>query len=134
MLADKNHHLAQRDSVKSQDLAMDDLLLLQDGHCLKEHALAVCQFESRHNELEISANSLSTLVHLVANSMGTTLVPEIALAQLLQNQNELAVIKLAETSPHRELAFIVRQTYPGFDKLEQLRSFVRQVLKSHFHE
>jgi len=62
------------------DLARAHLMLLKDGHCLTEHALAACKLEnvSAHS---FSATSLSTLIQLVAGKIGSTLVPEIALEQ-----------------------------------------------------
>lgn len=126
-----NEALAKHAFVKSADLNSYDLLLLEDGHCLKDHALAACQLEAKHSELEIRANSLSTLVHLVANKMGATLVPEIALSQLLANQKELAAIKLEEPGPHRELAFIVRPTYPDLAKIENLKEMMKRCLNKH---
>ena len=62
------------------------LMLLEEGHCLKDHALAVCQLAETgmHN---LSATSLETLVQLVAGKMGSTLVPEMAVASLVARFN-----------------------------------------------
>ena len=63
------------------DLARTHLMLLKDGHCLTEHALAACKLETVATH-SFSATSLSTLIQLVAGKIGSTLVPEIAVEQL----------------------------------------------------
>src|SRR5262249_25557201 len=64
--------------VKPEQLA-DDLLLLKDGHCLREHALAACQFADRALTEGFEATSLPTLVQMVDNGIGTTLLPKLAI-------------------------------------------------------
>ena len=63
------------------DLARTHLMLLKDGHCLTEHALAACKLETVATH-SFSATSPSTLIQLVAGKIGSTLVPEIAVEQL----------------------------------------------------
>ena len=57
---------------------------------------------------------------MVAGRMGTTIVPEMALDQLVSNSNELHAVHLNETSPHRRIAFIVRPNYAGVTNIEIL--------------
>jgi LysR family hydrogen peroxide-inducible transcriptional activator len=119
--------------VKSKRIRADQidphrLMLLEEGHCLKDHALAVCHLAEAgaHN---LSATSLATLVQLVAGKMGSTLVPEMAVASLVDNNPDLRKIPLAEAGPHREIAFIVRPTYPGVRDIEVLEALFQQELK-----
>ena len=99
-------------SAAVDDLARSHLMLLKDGHCLTEHALAACKLENISNH-SFSATSLSTLIQLVAGKIGSTLVPEIALEQLVNGNAQLAKIPLEEPGPHRQLAFAIRPNYPG---------------------
>jgi LysR family hydrogen peroxide-inducible transcriptional activator len=101
------------------DLARTRLMLLKDGHCLTEHALAACKLEdvSSHS---FSATSLSTMIQLVAGKIGSTLVPEIALAQLVRENARLTSIPLEEPGPHRHLAIAIRPNYPGIANIEAL--------------
>ena len=105
--------------AKVDDLARTHLMLLKDGHCLTEHALAACKLKdvSPHG---FSATSLSTLIQLVAGKIGSTLVPEIALEQLVRENAQLATIPLAESGPHRQLAIAIRPNYPGMASVEAL--------------
>jgi LysR family hydrogen peroxide-inducible transcriptional activator len=112
------------------DLARTHLMLLKDGHCLTEHALSACKLEniSTHS---FSATSLSTLIQLVAGQMGSTLVPEIAMPQLVTDNPELASIPLEEPGPHRQLAIAIRPNYPGLTNIEALvQLFREELLKS----
>ena len=120
------------ESVRTKRIRADQidprrLMLLEEGHCLKDHALAVCQLAETgmHN---LSATSLETLVQLVAGKMGSTLVPEMAVASLVDGNRDLQKLPLAEAGPHREIAFIVRPTYPGVRSIETLRALFRREL------
>jgi LysR family hydrogen peroxide-inducible transcriptional activator len=117
--------------VTVDDLAESRLMLLKDGHCLTEHALSACKLEntSAHS---FSATSLSTLIQLVVGKMGSTLVPEIALEQLVESNSSLAPIPLDEPGPHRELAIVIRPNYPGMANVEALVKLFREELISAF--
>lgn len=121
-------------SVKTKRIRADQidatrLMLLEEGHCLKDHALAVCQLAETgtHN---LSATSLPTLVQLVAGKMGSTLVPEIAIASLVDGNSDLRKLPLAEAGPHREIALIVRPTYPGVHNIETLKALFKRELRT----
>lgn len=58
----------------------DQLLLLEDGHCLRDHAIAACSLQSLQTNRTLSATSLITLTHMVASGLGHTLLPELAIA------------------------------------------------------
>ena len=64
--------------------------------------------------------------------MGSTLVPEMALSQLVDNNPALARVPLAEPGPHREIAFIVRPNYPMLVNIETLQTLINEELKSSF--
>lgn len=111
---------ANKPVIRSQELEPARLMLLKEGHCLKDHALAACRLPavSKHG---LQATSLATLVQMAAGRMGSTLVPEMALGQLVAPNPDLVAIPLSEPGPHRELAFLVRPNYPGLHNIELLR-------------
>lgn len=73
-----DHPLSQCAHLAPGDLAGQDLLLLEDGHCLRDHALSVCKLPQTRAAAEVGATSLHTLVQMVAGGMGVTLLPKIA--------------------------------------------------------
>ena len=122
--------LATRTQIGDSELDPAKLMLLKEGHCLKDHALAACHLSdiSSHN---LSATSLHTLVQLVATEMGTTLVPAIAVPQLVDNNPLVAKVPLAEPGPHRAFAFVVRPNYPGLANIELMIQLFRRELQGH---
>lgn len=108
-----------------------NLILLSEGHCLKDHALAACHLSSSAAH-SLSATSLTTLIQLVRGKMGSTLVPETALDQLVDIYPELIKLPLEEHGPHRQLAFIFRPNYPNFGNIDALRKLSSSVLTEQF--
>jgi len=78
LVTPRNHPLSRREHLAPADLAGEDLLLLEDGHCLRDHALSVCKLPQSRAAAEVGATSLHTLVQMVAGGMGVTLLPKIA--------------------------------------------------------
>jgi LysR family transcriptional regulator, hydrogen peroxide-inducible genes activator len=77
-LAPEDHPLAKRNDLSPDQLQQDELLLLEDGHCLREHALSACRLAPSKRSSEVGATSLHTLVQMVAGGMGVTLLPKLA--------------------------------------------------------
>ena len=118
---------ASKQAIHSDDMKDANLMLLKEGHCLKEHALAACKLPSQ-SAYKLGGSSLSTLVELVVGKLGTTLVPEMALDQLVRNKPELVYLHLDEPGPHREIAFIVRANFPSLHNIEQLIELIKRTL------
>jgi len=121
--------LADQAEITSKQLEQSHLMLLKDGHCLKEHALAACKLEPSETDTSLASTSLNMLVQMVAGHMGSTLVPEMALDQLISSNSELKAVHLNEPGPHRRIAFITRPNYPGVKNIELLMEVFRQQLK-----
>ncbi|GLS27638.1 hydrogen peroxide-inducible genes activator [Marinibactrum halimedae] len=121
------NELSQLASVKSEDIRLSNLMLLKDGHCLKDHALAVCEVNI-NTPFSIGGSSLNTLVELVAGGLGTTLIPEMGLQQLVNHHPRLRAIPLNEPGPHRRIAFAVRPNYPALENIERLKKLLSSQL------
>lgn len=72
------HEMANRNTVSASDLCGDEMVLLEDGHCLSGQALDVCPAKQRQNRKRLQATSLETLRHMVATGSGYTLLPSLA--------------------------------------------------------
>ena len=125
----KNRFSSEKKRIRAKDLDTRELMLLKDGHCLKDHALAACNISKNSNNYQMAASNLNTLIELVAGDLGTTLVPEMAINQLLKTKQDLQKVLLNEPSPHRELAIIARPTYPLIENINLLRNFFEEELK-----
>ena len=120
---------AQKQAIHAKDMQHSNLMLLKEGHCLKDHALSACKLPS-HSLHSLGGSSLNTLIELVAGKLGTTLVPEMALEQLVNNKPELICRHLDEPGPHREIAFIVRPNFPSFGNIERLIELITATLNA----
>ncbi len=115
--------------ITSDELEVEKLMLLKDGHCLKEHALAACRLQHKKQYTDFDSASLHTLIQMVAGKLGTTLVPAMALDQLIYKESELRAIHLNEPSPHRKIALIIRPNYVRTGELTMLKDiFTKQLM------
>ena len=76
--APRGHKLLASSAVNLADLSGETVLLLAEGHCLREHALSVCRFDARDQARAVEATSLSTLIQMVDSGLGVTLLPKLA--------------------------------------------------------
>lgn len=102
------HRLAHAKSIRASDLALEELLLLEDGHCLRDHALSACSLESARRNIAFQGTSLHTLVQMVANGLGMTLLPQIALGAGLLRGLKLPVLELDTDAPYRKIGLVWR--------------------------
>lgn len=130
LAAHKSSPYADRKQVLSSQIDPNDLLLLQEGHCLKDHVLDACKIKSTENRSSLAGTSLYTLVQMVAGNLGTTLVPEMAVKQLSKESRDLRFIPLKEKGPHRSIAFISRLSYSGVNSLQELMKIFKDQLDS----
>lgn len=116
--------------ITSKEMEIERLMLLKDGHCLKDHALAACSLHQTKTNTRFDSTSLTTIIQMVAGKLGTTLVPQMALDQLINNDSELRAIHLGEPGPHRRLAFIIRPNYIGTSNVEALINIFKTELSN----
>jgi LysR family hydrogen peroxide-inducible transcriptional activator len=93
-------------TVRPEALETDDLILLEDGHCLRDHALAACGLENPRSAGDggaFAATSLHTLVQMVGSGLGVSLLPAMAVAAGLAEQAQITVLPLADGAPRREI-------------------------------
>jgi LysR family transcriptional regulator, hydrogen peroxide-inducible genes activator len=108
LVVPKAHALAKAARVAPAKVRAETLLLLEDGHCLKDHALSACGLSAPRVRDAFGATSLFTLVQMVDNGLGVTLLPELAIeAGLLKGTGLVAVP--VEGEPSRELALVWRK-------------------------
>jgi len=118
---------ALEDSVgplRPDALPHDQLLLLDEGHCLADQALEVCGLNQRPNRVDLGASSLATLTGLVAEGFGLTFLPEIALHS--ETPAGLALRRFAAPEPARTLALVRRESTEDADWAVDLATIFRE--------
>ncbi len=98
--------------VRPVDIDETRLLLLEDGHCLKDHALAACNRPEIRAEATMMGTSLHTMVQMVDNGLGVTILPGMALDSGILQGTEVAATPLATDNPTRTIALVWRKGSP----------------------
>ncbi len=106
----KSHRLAKTKRIKLADLSEERLLLLDEGHCLRDQALEVCRTVGAGENTGFRATSLETLRHMVAANGGSTLMPALALHPPAPVTDNVALIPFAAPQPHRRIALVWRRS------------------------
>jgi LysR family hydrogen peroxide-inducible transcriptional activator len=105
-----NHALAEKSTIKLQDLKGHTLLLLEDGHCLRDQALEVCSRVEVHEAEDFRATSLETLRQMVVAGLGITLLPELAVEAPFGSQRGLTIRQFAKPAPSRTVGAVWRKS------------------------
>lgn len=100
--------VGKRGKLTERDLDHETVLLLEDGHCLRDQALAVCSRGGAIESMGVRATSLPTLVQMVAGGLGVTLLPEAAAAALVQPKGPVGIASFANPVPGRTLGLVWR--------------------------
>ena len=125
-----SHRLAAEDYVQTSQLPVDELLLLSEGHCLREHALSACQLPTTLQRTSVQGTSLYTLIEMVASGLGITLIPEMAINSDMIQHADITLRKLASSSskPMRELGLVWRPSYSRQTTLDSLSTLFAKAL------
>lgn len=123
----KNHSLNKQKSITIEQLPSDELLLLKEGHCLREHAISACNLPTSLQRTSVQGTSLYTLIEMVAGGLGITLVPEIALNSEMINHADIYLRPLTTSNnkPMRELGLVWRASYQRQQTLALLEKILR---------
>ena len=100
--------IAKRKRIAESDLADEQVLLLEDGHCLRDQALAVCERGGAVESVEVRGTSLPTLVQMVAGGLGITLLPEAAASTLVTRKGPVELMPFGKPTPGRTLGLVWR--------------------------
>jgi LysR family transcriptional regulator, hydrogen peroxide-inducible genes activator len=125
LVAPPGHPAVRKKSpAAAADLRGASVLLLDDGHCFRDQALAFCS-KVKAREMDFRATSLSTLVQMVAGGVGVTLLPALSVRTEAQRA-DLRVRRFGEPAPHRTLALIWRKRSPVAAALREIAGAIRK--------
>lgn len=118
------------EALRPVGLPPEQLLLLDEGHCLADQALEVCALDRRQTRLDLGASSLSTLCGLVAQGFGLTFLPEIALATETRGTPALALRRFVAPEPARQIALVRRVGSSSVDWFDDLANHIDQAAQA----
>jgi LysR family hydrogen peroxide-inducible transcriptional activator len=129
LLLPPGHPLKKVPVVQQRQLQGEKLLLLEEGHCLRDHALEACKLESAQLDLVYQGTSLHTLVEMVANGLGVTLLPDIAVKAGILGKTGLEIKSFKDDKVAREIGLAWRETDPRQQDYLALAGFIRSWVK-----
>ena len=121
----ENHELSKRKTLKMDDLSDQSLLLLEDGHCLRDQALEVCQLAGASEKTGFRATSLETLRQMVAAGVGITLLPNLAVQPPIAPSADIHLVPFRGDPPSRRIAMVWRKSSALAVFLKRLATVVR---------
>ena len=122
----RNHKLAGADEVALEALAGEDLLLLEEGHCLRGHALDACGQGNRKIRSQFEASSLHTMVQMVAAGIGVTLIPRLAVESNITGGADVSLSRLG-TPAARRIGLAWRRTSLRAEEFRALATTLREL-------
>ncbi len=114
------------ETISASMIDEGQLLLLEDGHCLKEHALAACNRPELNASATMIGTSLHTLVQMVDNGLGITMLPEMAIDAGILANTDIVVRPLKSDADSREIALVWRRNSPRGDEFRLLAEELRE--------
>ena len=123
-----HHPLTEKATIKAQDLRGHTLLLLEDGHCLRDQALEVCSRVGVREVEDFRATSLETLRQMVVAGLGITLLPELAVDSPFGSQRGLAVRRFAKPAPARRVGAVWRKSTTRAAAIQELCNIIGQTI------
>jgi LysR family transcriptional regulator, hydrogen peroxide-inducible genes activator len=128
-----DHFFQKKANVKLSDIQLQDMLLLEEGHCFREQALALCKNRKHHarNGFDYESGSLETIKGLVDNGLGYTLVPELSVINKRKADN---VKRFLEPQPVREVSIITGSSFTRYALLEHLQDCIQKSIPPSFRK
>lgn len=121
------HALAASKTLTMQDLAHESLLLLEDGHCLRDQALDVCHLAGAGEKNGFRATSLETLRQMVAANVGITLLPVLAVKPPVAASQDVRLLAFRSPAPSRRIAMVWRRSSAMSEFLVKLAGVFRDL-------
>jgi LysR family hydrogen peroxide-inducible transcriptional activator len=115
----------EREKITVTQSLTDRLLLLEEGHCLRDHVLYACNASNRESSSGMEATSLLTLVQMIESGFGIGLVPEMAVNSGLTESPNLVARRTAKPSPKRTIALVARRSTSRLTVLRTVADLIR---------
>ena len=120
-----SHKLTNKDSIRLRDLKQQDILLLEDGHCLRDQSLTACNMQAKDISIPYQATSLNTLVQMVVNNIGITLLPKMAVTANITHDTNAEIRHIStQRDVSRTIALVWRKQSPRADEFRQLADII----------
>ena len=126
----ENHRLYKHETISEDDLDIDDILLLEDGHCFKDNIINLCNSNKNYNEskFELECGSIETLIKLSREGLGMTLLPYLHTLDLTE-RNKKHLKQFSGTVPAREVSMIYHKSQLKVQLLNALKNSIDGIIR-----
>ena len=119
-------------NIEIDDLNLSDLLILEDGHCFRNHVLNLCEInEKKIKKFDLKSGGFETLIHLADTGLGMTILPYLN-AMILPKDKQVNVKFFKEPAPAREISLIHSKSQLKISIISALKSTISEILKTTF--
>ena len=128
-----DHKLMKKSKISQDDLNVNDFLLLKEGHCLRDQTLSVCKtskndWVEKNNKVIFESGNLETLIKLVEQKFGMTLLPYLAVKYIREKKKLSQIKEFSDPVPKREIGFIFSNTFIKMHFLDAIREEILNVI------
>lgn len=128
LAVERNNDLAKLTQINLGDIAQQEMLLLEEGHCLRGHVLDICQLAGAKERSQFQATSLETLRHMVGEDMGMTLMPELAVPTKTTKRDPVQYVQFSDPKPNRRVGLLYRKNSYREDTFDNISELIRSIL------
>ena len=132
-----DHHLFNKAKITEEDLDIDNVLLLEDGHCFKNSVINICQNKNQndHHHFQLESGSINTLIKLSKEGLGMTLIPYLHTLDLSE-MDKTFLKEFSDTVPAREVSIIYHKSQLKMQLIEALKTTIDGVIRGaiSFHD
>lgn len=125
-----DHKLANNDFISLNDIHNEQILLLEDGHCLREQALQVCHLSGAREKTELRATSLETLRQMVGGGSGITFLPHLAVKHKSKIDDMLAISAFNKPPLSRQVAMFYRKSMPKLACSKKIATIIKTTVQT----
>ena len=133
------HNLMNKLKINQADLNVSDFLLLKEGHCLRDQTLSICktsenEWVEKNNKVVFESGNLETLIKLVEQKFGMTLLPSLATKYIKERKLKNQLKEFSDPVPKREIGFIYSKTFIKKHFLNAIREEILKVIPEEFKQ
>jgi len=128
LAVNSSNALAKKKHVCLGDIHSQEMLLLEEGHCLRGHVLDVCQLTGNSEGMQFQATSLETMRHMVGEGMGVTLMPELAVPKKTAKRDIIRYVEFSDPKPYRRIGKVYKKNSYREDVFNNLGELITSVL------
>ena len=134
-----DHKLMKKSKISQDDLNVNDFLLLKEGHCLRDQTLSVCKssekdWVEKNNKVIFESGNLETLIKLVDQKFGMTLLPSLAVKYIKEKKRLNQIKEFSDPVPKREIGFIYSNTFIKMHFLNAIKEEILNVIPDEFKQ